>query len=298
MFQKQNYQRFIKPVEGEVFDSEYDIASAVIQDPITRDTSPLVVTTIDLSVAGNRNLKIPGRAFVGYFFDNQSVNKERVVTGFVGVFINSNNTQPAVVPFPAKHNRGYRGSFTELYIEWPAQANVSVDFVILRSKYTPWMTDDINPSNVATLTWISEAPVGVIDGVNTVFTLSQAPADPNSLELYQDGIFQRPGIDYTLLGATITMTTPPALAQDLWAKYVGTNSGTISFASEQPAGVVNGVNTVFTLSTTPTDANSLGLFQDGIFQRPGIDYTLVNQTITMTTPPALAQELWAQYRDF
>lgn len=293
---RQNYQRFKKPIEGVAYESEYDISSETIQDPITRDTSPFVVTTIDVSVAGTRILNVPGRAFVPYFYDPTTANKARVDTGFVNVYLNVNYAEG--IAFPAKHNRGYRGSFTQLFLSWPAQANTALDFVVLRSKFTPWMTDDINPSNIATLTWISEQPVGLVNGVNTVFTLSQAPTDPNSLELYLDGLFQRPGIDYTLVGATVTFTVAPAPAQDVWAKYVGTNTGSIAFASEQPVGAINGVNTVFTLSSVPVDAASLGLFLDGIFQRPGVDYTLALNVITFFAPPALAQDLWAQYRSF
>ena len=293
---RQNYKRFVKPIEGVAYQSEYDMDSAVIQDPITRDTAPLIVTTIDVSVAGTKILNIPGRAFVPYFFDLSSTNKERVDAGFVNVYMNTVYAEG--IPFPAKHNRGYRGSFTQLFLSWPAQANTAVDFVILRSKYTPWMTDDINPNNLNALTWVSEAPAGVINGINTVFTTTSAPIDPNATELYLDGIFQRPGIDYTMVGNTITFAVAPAVAQDIWIKYLSANSGTITFASEVPAGIVNGINAVFNLSTVPVDANSLSLYKNGLFQRPGVDYTLALNVITFTAPPALASDLWAIYRNF
>jgi len=52
---------------------------------------------------------------------------------------------------------------------------------------------------------------GVIDGVNTTFTLhgSIAPFDANSLQLNLSRQPQEQGIDYTFSGITITYITPP-----------------------------------------------------------------------------------------
>lgn len=49
-----------------------------------------------------------------------------------------------------------------------------------------------------------EVPVGVIDGVNDTFTLTQSPNPAASLQLYKNGVFQTDGIDYTLAANTIT----------------------------------------------------------------------------------------------
>lgn len=49
-----------------------------------------------------------------------------------------------------------------------------------------------------------EVPAGSVNGSNTVFTLSQAPSPPGSLQLYRNGILMKTGIDYTLSGATVT----------------------------------------------------------------------------------------------
>jgi hypothetical protein len=48
---------------------------------------------------------------------------------------------------------------------------------------------------------VSETPTGVIPG--NVYTCSQAPHF--IFGFYRNGIFQRPGLDYSLLGAVITM---------------------------------------------------------------------------------------------
>lgn len=57
-----------------------------------------------------------------------------------------------------------------------------------------------------------ETPSGVLDGVNTVFTLASAPSPANGLILFRNGIVQKRGFDYTLLGNTITFV-PAATPQ-------------------------------------------------------------------------------------
>lgn len=57
----------------------------------------------------------------------------------------------------------------------------------------------------------NETPVGVINGVNQVFTLSQIPNPTSSLYLFLNGVLQTNGVDYTLSGLTITYTTAPGL---------------------------------------------------------------------------------------
>jgi hypothetical protein len=57
----------------------------------------------------------------------------------------------------------------------------------------------------------SEIPVGVINGVNTVFGLASAPTPALSLMLFLNGLLQTAGgVDYTLAGATITYVAAPA----------------------------------------------------------------------------------------
>lgn len=67
--------------------------------------------------------------------------------------------------------------------------------------------------------WTRETPSGLINGVNTVYTLSQTPDDATGVQVFLNGILQRPVTDYTLSSVTITFITPPALGQDLTAAY-------------------------------------------------------------------------------
>lgn len=47
-------------------------------------------------------------------------------------------------------------------------------------------------------------PTGVIDGVNTVFTLPEAPNPASSLAVYLGGLRRAAGVHYTLNASTIT----------------------------------------------------------------------------------------------
>lgn len=55
--------------------------------------------------------------------------------------------------------------------------------------------------------------VGAINGVNTVYVLPSAPTSNASVEVYLDGLFQRQGVDYTIVGTTITFTAAPLPGQ-------------------------------------------------------------------------------------
>ncbi len=67
-----------------------------------------------------------------------------------------------------------------------------------------------------------ETPVGVVDGINTVFTLAHSPSPANSLLLFHKTgrlILIGGGLDYTLAAAVITTTAAPAAGDVLYAWY-------------------------------------------------------------------------------
>ena len=49
-----------------------------------------------------------------------------------------------------------------------------------------------------------EIPVGIIDSINTVFTLTKIPSPAAGLQLFKNGIYQTQGTDYNLVGNVIT----------------------------------------------------------------------------------------------
>lgn len=65
--------------------------------------------------------------------------------------------------------------------------------------------------------------------------------------------------------------------------------------SETPAGLINGVNTAYTLAFTPVYSSTVSVFLNGLLQTQGVDYTISGANITMTVAPALAQILKANY---
>ena len=77
----------------------------------------------------------------------------------------------------------------------------------------------VDAASAAAPTDIQEAPAGVIDNSNTAFTLSQTPVSAASVALYKNGRLLIQGTDYTLAGTTITMTTAPNFAEELYAVY-------------------------------------------------------------------------------
>lgn len=78
----------------------------------------------------------------------------------------------------------------------------------------------------------------------------------------------------------------------------GGGAGAVFVDAETPAGLINGSNTVFTLADAPTPATSLQLYRNGVLQKPGTDYALVNNTVTFTSAsvPQPADVLQAVYR--
>jgi hypothetical protein len=82
----------------------------------------------------------------------------------------------------------------------------------------------------------------------------------------------------------------------------GTGSGgglTPNFVdSEIPQGLVNAVNTVFTLSFGPSPAASLQLIRNGLQMVSGVDYLVTGNTVTffITSVPQTGDQLTASYR--
>lgn len=72
-------------------------------------------------------------------------------------------------------------------------------------------------------------------------------------------------------------------------------SATPGYEQEAPTGTVNGVNLIFSISSNPSEAKAVQLFQGGLMMRQGVDYTISGTTITMTIAPQFGQDLWAYY---
>jgi hypothetical protein len=65
-------------------------------------------------------------------------------------------------------------------------------------------------------------PIGTVDGTNKIFTLRGAPTGPASVDVFQNGIRDRIGADYSLTGNTyqsLIFTSPPAAGDTIDVRY-------------------------------------------------------------------------------
>lgn len=163
-------------------------------------------------------------------------------------------------------------------------------------------------SNAAAAKFKKEVPSGLVNGSNNIFTLSNSPSDPESLDFYVDSNLLEDA-DYTLNGPLVTITNPdfiPAKGQSVYAKYLiygaisNNNSSGIQaakFKQEVPIGSVDGVNAIFTLTSAPVDNDSLDFWVD-VNHLEKTDYTIVGTTVTITNPefiPQLGQSVYTKY---
>jgi hypothetical protein len=148
----------------------------------------------------------------------------------------------------------------------------------------------------------AETPAGTINGTNGSFTLANTPSPAASLTLFLNGLLQDQGVDYTLAANTITFA-PASLPQTgdiLRANYrLAVSLPGIGFVDQvTPTGAINGVNTAFTLSQTPSPSASLTVFLNGLLMSAGVDYTLAGTTITFASAsvPQTGDILLCSYR--
>lgn len=180
-------QRFETPIQGQQFQSEYDLDSSMLIDLNQRDIAPLRVVTLDLSVAGSQYFNTAGRAFVPYFFVTGTTNKTQAPQGVVIAYVNEQSASNPNVALTCKHNRGFRGSYAQMFFTWGAQTGISVDLVFLRSKRMPWMMTGVGSSSS------SGGPVvGGVAAESTNFTV-------NNLATFYP----------VTAGSAITATLPP-----------------------------------------------------------------------------------------
>ena len=78
----------------------------------------------------------------------------------------------------------------------------------------------VNASVQQAMTATQETPSGSVNGSNTSFSCAHTPISGSFL-LWINGLLQTQGSgkDYTLSGTTITVATPPATGQTIWAHY-------------------------------------------------------------------------------
>jgi hypothetical protein len=147
----------------------------------------------------------------------------------------------------------------------------------------------------------AEVPLGTLDGVNTAFTLANAPNPPASLALFRNGLLLAQGGDYTLSAQAITFLTGavPQPTDVLAAFYrLSVSISGVGFVDQEtPTGAINGTNGIFTLSQTPSPVTSLQVYRNGLLMSAGVDYTLSGMTVTfVAVVPQSTDTLLCSYR--
>ena len=133
--------RFNMPDNFRPWSSRYDYPSEVIQDLDQRKPTVFTKRIIDLSVAQSAGnpliLAVPGRAFQLLGFVTASAIKASV-----DILVNVRINEISAEVFTGKHGRGFRGDFTKLILDWPAQANNSAELFTFWFDDVPFMVQD------------------------------------------------------------------------------------------------------------------------------------------------------------
>ena len=123
-----------------------------------------------------------------------------------------------------------------------------------------------------------------IDHARWILGPGSNPSPPSSLTITAGD-----GISITETGNQLIVTNT--------SLHSGNTTGVTWNFMEIPVGSVNDNNVTFTLTAAPHPSNSLMLFVNGVLQvsGPDVDYTLIDNVITLTTPPLLGSKIVATY---
>jgi len=138
-----------------------------------------------------------------------------------------------------------------------------------------------------------EIPLGLVNSSNTVFTLPHTP-NTGSDQVFLNGLLQTETNDYTIAGAIITFVVPPVSGDVIRVNYLYGASAPDFIFRENPTGLVNSVNMVFTLANTPI-SNTEQIYLNGSLQTFISDYTITGGSVTMTLPPITGDILRVNY---
>ena len=114
------------------------------------------------------------------------------------------------------------------------------------------------------------------------------PGEDFSLDLSEDNVF--------FLIAPVGQSAIVKILEIASSASSGGGGGLPGVMTQEiPSGLINDLNTTYTITTTPLGAGYFTLYLNGIYQRVGDDYTRVGTTITMIVAPATNSSLDAVY---
>lgn len=141
----------------------------------------------------------------------------------------------------------------------------------------------VSETSIFSAVYYNETPTGLVNGINTTFTLAHTPA-LNSLVLTIARQPQILGVDYTISGNTITYLSAPASGltphNAIYAASAGVIQGTVYV--ETPGGLINGSNVTYSTVNVINTIISLTLNGEAITPDQ-YTYTVGVEGFTMDT---------------
>jgi hypothetical protein len=137
--------------------------------------------------------------------------------------------------------------------------------------------------NFSTKEIINESPLEKTDSINNEFKLKYDPIK-NSESVYLNGMLQKNGeeYDYVIIGNSIYFSEPPfsgsLILCTYFIKYL------VFVKNEIPTGKTDGENSEFFILSTPYKNNEK-IFLNGLLQKSGLDYTIMNNCIIFNESP-------------
>ena len=136
---------------------------------------------------------------------------------------------------------------------------------------------------------------GTIDGTNATFVLSEYS---DTIALFVNGVLQIEDVDYTYTSGTGTIVFTAGsipmygayLSARVWSKFDATTTYGAPPKIEVPSGTRDGVNTAFTLTSTPSTCL---VYYNGQLLSENVGYTRATNVLTMISPniPASTTDL-------
>ena len=119
------------------------------------------------------------------------------------------------------------------------------------------------------------------NGNNAVFTLSEPPADANTVMVTVDGVMQRAPVHYTTSGSTITFTSNPPAGSNVHVRHLGFRTSTTVTAL--PAGIaISQPNIASPIVTGSANFDSGTLYVDAANDRVGVGTTTPKDKLHVT----------------
>jgi hypothetical protein len=120
-------------------------------------------------------------------------------------------------------------------------------------------------------------------GACTQFGLTQTSTNDRTF-VFLNGVSQKPGVDFTVNDALLTMNVAPSNGTVLEVRTFSSIDLTDVTKIYSDTFNGNGTSNTFTLTESSATTKTL-VYIDGVCQRPTTDYTVAGKTLTFTTPP-------------